>query len=134
MIVKQYQGKTEEEAIAKAKKELGENVTIMGVKKVRKGFFGFLRPKVVELNAAIEEEQERPAIRQSLPPLKPIRTANPTKPLNPQIIPEPAGPVKEEKTEKSGGNCFIRRRVHCNRPCRRRGRQGNSTCSYRDDG
>ncbi|MCR5223000.1 MAG: flagellar biosynthesis protein FlhF [Lachnospiraceae bacterium] len=101
MIVKQYQGKTEEEAIAKAKKELGENVTIMGVKKVRRGFFGFLRPKIVELNAAIEEEQERPMTRQSLPPLKPVRPANPAKMPNPQIIPEPAGPVKEEKTEKS---------------------------------
>ena len=37
MVIKKFQGKTEEEAIALAKKELGANVTIMNVKNVTTG-------------------------------------------------------------------------------------------------
>jgi len=44
MIIKKYLGKTEEEALALAKKELGEQVVLMNVKKVKKGgFFGLLQ-------------------------------------------------------------------------------------------
>ena len=40
MIIKKYQGKTEEEALAAAKKELGDGVVVMNVKNVkRKGLF-----------------------------------------------------------------------------------------------
>lgn len=93
MIIKKFQGKTEEEAVALAKKELGNNVTILNVKTVKKkGLFSFLKKPLVEVNAALEEEQERPAYR---PPLRPVSSiAN-----NPQIIPDEKEP---EKT--SGGN------------------------------
>ncbi|MBR4169986.1 MAG: flagellar biosynthesis protein FlhF [Lachnospiraceae bacterium] len=78
MIIKKFQGKTEEEAIALAKKELGDDVTILNSKNVkRKGLFSFLRKPLVEVNAAKEEEQERPVTRPAI------------KPVTPQIIPEP---------------------------------------------
>ncbi len=78
MIIKKFQGKTEEEAIALAKKELGDDVTILNSKNVkRKGLFSFLRKPLVEVNAAIEEEQERPIVRPVI------------KPSTPQILPDP---------------------------------------------
>ena len=40
MTIKKFQGRTEEEAIAKAKEEFGAGTVIMNVKEVRpKGFF-----------------------------------------------------------------------------------------------
>ena len=47
----------EAEAVETAKKELGENVVVMNVKNVkRKGFFDFLKPHMVEVTIALEEE------------------------------------------------------------------------------
>ena len=44
MIIKKYIGKTEEEAIALAKAELGDNVTIMNTKEVvPRGLYKFFR-------------------------------------------------------------------------------------------
>ena len=86
MIIKKFQGKTEEEAVALAKKELGANVTIMSVKNVkRKGLFSFLKKPLVEINAAIEEEQEQPVIR---PVIKPVK---------PQILPDEPSPAPTQK-------------------------------------
>lgn len=60
MIIKKFQGKTEAEAVASAKKELGSNVVIMNVKNMKKkGLFGFLRRQMVEVTVALEEESER---------------------------------------------------------------------------
>lgn len=62
MIIKKFQGKTEADATEQAKKELGPNVVIMNVKSVkRKGLFAFLKPQMVEVTAAVEEENERVA-------------------------------------------------------------------------
>lgn len=62
MIIKKFQGKTEADATEQAKKELGPNVVIMNVKNVkRKGIFAFLKPQMVEVTAALEEESERSA-------------------------------------------------------------------------
>ncbi len=62
MIIKKFQGKTEAEAVASAKKELGSNVVIMNVKNMKKkGLFSFLRRQVVEVTVALEEETERMA-------------------------------------------------------------------------
>ncbi|MBQ8591462.1 MAG: flagellar biosynthesis protein FlhF [Lachnospiraceae bacterium] len=56
MIIKKFQGKTEEEAVKAAKKEMGENVVIMNVKNVKKkGLFSFLKPQIVEVTVALEE-------------------------------------------------------------------------------
>ena len=60
MIIKKNVGKTEEEASAQAKAELGENVVIMNVRNPRKkGFLGFLKKQQVEVTVALEEENER---------------------------------------------------------------------------
>ena len=57
MIIKKFVGKNEEEATSLAKKDLGENLVIMNVRKVKaKPPFAFLKSKRVEVTAAIEEE------------------------------------------------------------------------------
>jgi len=72
VIIKKYIGKTEEEAIALAKAELGDNVTIMNTKEVvPRGLYKFFRKPSVEVTAAVDEN-----IKES-----------------------PAEPVKEEKKE-----------------------------------
>lgn len=57
MIIKKFQGKTEEEALEIAKKELGNAIVIMNVRNVkRKGFFSFFRSQLTEVTVALEEE------------------------------------------------------------------------------
>lgn len=56
MIIKKYIGKTEEEAIALAKAELGDNVTIMNTKEVvPRGLYKFFRKPSFEVTAAVDE-------------------------------------------------------------------------------
>ena len=66
MTIKKFQGKTKEEAIDKAKAELGSQVVIMNVKEVRPGgFFGFFKRSSYEVTAAIEDDVlARPSYRQ----------------------------------------------------------------------
>lgn len=60
MIIKKFQGKTENEATEAAKKELGNGVVVMNVKEVKKkGLISFLRPAVIEITVALEEEPDR---------------------------------------------------------------------------
>jgi len=60
MIIKKYTGKTEDEAVTTAKKELGSNIVIMNVKNVKaSGLFRFLKPHMVEVTVAREEENEK---------------------------------------------------------------------------
>ena len=60
MIIKKFQGKTENDAIEAAKKELGNGVVVMNVKEVKKkGFFSFLKSKSIEVTVALEEEPDR---------------------------------------------------------------------------
>ena len=62
MIIKKYTAKLEKEAIEAAKRDLGDNVVIMNVKQTRKkGILGWFGATVVEVTAALEEENERPA-------------------------------------------------------------------------
>lgn len=57
MIIKKFQGKTEEDAVNIAKKELGQNIVIMNVKEIkRKGLFRFLKARMMEVTVALEEE------------------------------------------------------------------------------
>lgn len=57
MIIKKFTGKTEEEAVEAAKKELGSGAVIMNVKSVKqKGLAGFFGAKQMEVTAALEEE------------------------------------------------------------------------------
>lgn len=57
MIIKKFQGKTEAEAMELAKKELGNSVVLMNVKQVKKkGLFSILKPQMIEVTVALEEE------------------------------------------------------------------------------
>lgn len=63
MIIKKFQGKTEAEATETAKKELGENVVVMNVRKTkRKGLLGIFKGPLVEVTVALEEESIRAAV------------------------------------------------------------------------
>lgn len=60
MIIKKFQGKTENEAVEAAKKELGKNIVIMNVKGVkRKGILRFFYSEMIEVTVALEEESEK---------------------------------------------------------------------------
>lgn len=60
MIIKKFQGKTENEAVEAAKKEMGGNIVIMNVRDLKKkGFFSFFSRDQVEVTVALEEEGEK---------------------------------------------------------------------------
>lgn len=60
MIIKKFQAKTEAEAIESAKKELGDGIVIMNVRKVKKkGILAIFNPHLTEVTVALEDEQER---------------------------------------------------------------------------
>jgi len=82
MIIKKFQGKTENEAIEAAKRELGENIVIMNVKNFRKKrFFGLLGTNVVEVTVALESEAEK---TKAIP--EPIEKKESTGPIVPGSI------------------------------------------------
>lgn len=65
MIIKKFQAKTENEAVEAAKKELGLEVVVMSVRKVKpKGMFKFLKPQLTEVTVALEEEHEKAVKRE----------------------------------------------------------------------
>lgn len=58
MTINKFLGKTKEEAIEKAKKELGENAVIMNVKEIKpKGIFAIFKKSSYEVTAALEEKE-----------------------------------------------------------------------------
>lgn len=60
MIMKKFQGKTREEALDLAIKELGPDVVEMNYRPVKKkGFLGFFRPQEIEVTVGLEEESVR---------------------------------------------------------------------------
>lgn len=61
MTINKFQGKTENEAIEKAKKEMGQNAVIMNVREVKpKGFFRAFKKSTFEVTAALEEKEQAP--------------------------------------------------------------------------
>ena len=61
MTINKFQGKTEDEAIEKAKKEMGQNAVIMNVREVKpKGFFRAFKKSTFEVTAALEEKEQTP--------------------------------------------------------------------------
>lgn len=59
MTINKFQGKTEEEAIEKAKQEMGENVVIMNVKTIKpKGVASLFKKTIYEVTAAKEETEQ----------------------------------------------------------------------------
>jgi len=66
MIIKKFQGKTKEEALASAKKELGENIVEMNVKAVKpKGLKGIFKGTRFEVTVAREDENEKYSVTAS---------------------------------------------------------------------
>ncbi|MCR5503372.1 MAG: hypothetical protein K6F53_10210, partial [Lachnospiraceae bacterium] len=60
MIMKKFQGRTREEALDLAIKELGPDVVEMNYRPVkRKGLLGFLKPQEIEVTVGLEEESVR---------------------------------------------------------------------------
>lgn len=58
MTIKKFEGKTKEEAINAAKRELGQEVVIMNIKEAKgKGILGVFRKPSYEVTAAVEEEE-----------------------------------------------------------------------------
>ncbi|MCT4663110.1 MAG: flagellar biosynthesis protein FlhF [Tissierellales bacterium] len=61
MKIKRYFGNTNKEAMDKLKKELGENAVILHTRKIKRpGMLSFLRKPLVEIVAAIDEENREP--------------------------------------------------------------------------
>ena len=58
MIIKKFTGKTEEDAVEAARKELGSGIVIMNVKTVKnKGLAALFRPRQMEVTVALEEDK-----------------------------------------------------------------------------
>lgn len=59
MTIKKFQGRTEEEAIERARAQLGTDVVIMNIKEIRpKGILSFLKEAEYEVTAAVEEKEQ----------------------------------------------------------------------------
>lgn len=59
MTINKYQGKTKEEAIEKAKQELGPEAVVMNVKEIKpKGVFKVFKGSIYEVTAAMEEKEK----------------------------------------------------------------------------
>lgn len=68
MIIKKFQGKTEEEATKAAREEMGSSVVIMNAKLVKqKGIFAVFKKPFYEVTAAIEENVERSVKPENIP-------------------------------------------------------------------
>lgn len=66
MTINKFQGKTKDEAIEKAKQELGPNAVIMNIKEVKpKGLFAAFKTATYEVTAALEEDTV-PSMRSAL--------------------------------------------------------------------
>lgn len=59
MTISKYQGSTKEEAIEKAKKELGQGAVVLNVKEIKpKGVFKMFKSTVYEVTVALEEKEQ----------------------------------------------------------------------------
>lgn len=68
MIVKKYQGATEEEAIKKAQEDLGNNAVVLNVKTLQqRGIFRLFKKDIVEITAALEEDEFKNGINKKRP-------------------------------------------------------------------
>ena len=100
MIIKKFQGSSEEEAVKKAKDELGKDAVIMNVKAVKqKGFKRLFQKDYVEVTAAVDEGSGA----QKEPPMK--TTARPNADLQLDSGKEPsrpadASPITEQRVSE----------------------------------
>ncbi len=95
MTIKKFQGRTEEEATARAREEFGAQTVIMNVKEIKpKGILRSFKASTFEVTAAVEES-EQPAAKVSAPaPLPPLSGNINMAADEPISIPKPE-PVKE---------------------------------------
>ena len=64
MIIKKFQGKTKEEALESARKELGDNIVEMNTKNVKsKGLLGIFKGTRVEVTVAKEEDNDNSTVK-----------------------------------------------------------------------
>ncbi len=95
MIIKKFVGKTEEEALEAARKELGSGVVIMNVKAVeRKGLAALFRAKQTEVTVALEEEND------TVVPVRRDRAARPAE--------KNSGESITQTEENPGGNVLMK--------------------------
>ncbi len=95
MTIKKFQGRTEEEATARAREEFGAQTVIMNVKEIKpKGILRSFKASTFEVTAAVEES-EQPAAKVPAPaPLPPLSGNINRAADEPISIPKPE-PVKE---------------------------------------
>ena len=113
MIIKKFQGKTENDAVEAAKKELGSNVVIMNVRNVkRKGILRFFLSETVEVTVALEEENERYA------PVRSEENREPVLPAGSMGYPQAREPyqnrklVVEDLNEEKRDNAFLEEKLN----------------------
>ncbi len=101
MIIKKFTAKTEAEATAEARKELGPNVVIMNVRSVKqKGLFYFLKPPLMEVTVALEEEGEPGAVRRRVVPPEPPASSDPVREAVSQVSSLVNADLEKEKEKK----------------------------------
>lgn len=77
MTIKKFQGKTKEEAIEKAKSELGANAVVMNVKEIKpKGMLKVFKDSTYEVTAAVEEKEQFSSAMTNTVPQKPADSIN----------------------------------------------------------
>lgn len=105
MTIKKFQGKTQEEAIAKAKAELGENAVIMNVKEVKpKGIFQSFKKSSFEVTAATEEKEKHVDSGVALKNLQKMHETINMAADEPIQIPPPASPAPPMSEKQADPN------------------------------
>lgn len=90
MIVKKFQGNTEEEAILAARDEMGSDAVVMNIRTIKKkGLFNLFKKSTVEITVALEEKDDIPVVK--TPARKKVN--------NSQIIPEPVTGAEKDVFE-----------------------------------
>lgn len=98
MIIKKFQGKTEEEAIEKARAEMGSSATVLNIKTMKTGgIMGLFKKSYVEVTAALEEMSEAASVIRQVEQIR--KEAEKQKIENPQPAAEPLRKEKKEETD-----------------------------------
>lgn len=88
MIIKKYQGATENEAVVKAKEDLGSDAVIMNVKSVKqRGLCRLFKKDYVEITAAVDEPDTKEGRKSGRVPLKDSELKNRQKPDETEQLP-----------------------------------------------
>ncbi|MFI3201999.1 MAG: hypothetical protein R3Y54_10845, partial [Eubacteriales bacterium] len=82
MMIKKFKGKTQEEAIVEAKKEMGEEAIMLSSRLVSNvGLFKAFKAKLVEVTMALEEKEVRnPAVAHKAIEAEVVTSTTPEKP------------------------------------------------------